>query len=174
MASSRVKTLPGCGVAVCAGIGCAGAGLSAAGLSTGMSIDNITANENGFSCVNPFTPKIIVFPPKNSNKLIISLNAKQNWHSGRVNAKSMLSSAPKGGIENLLAWKALRKQCENSERSAAASFDLHRNRENRRAFSWNPLQCSDVFKDRDSGCAENLMGQKIARGTVIDTRRVDA
>ena len=86
----------------------------------------------------------------------------------------MLSSAPKGGIENLLAWKALRKQCKNSERSAAASFDLHRNRESRRAFSGNPLQCSDVFKDRDSGCAENLMGQKIARGTVIDTRRVDA
>jgi hypothetical protein len=78
----------------------------------------------------------------------------------------MLSSALKGGIESLLAWKALRKQCKNSERSAAASFDLHRNRENRRAFRGPLLEGSDVFKDREVGCAENLMGQKIARGTL--------
>ena len=64
MALSRVKTFPGCGAAVCDSISCAGAGLSAAGLSTGISVANITANENSSSCSDSFLKKIIVSPKK--------------------------------------------------------------------------------------------------------------
>jgi hypothetical protein len=67
MASSRVKTLPGCGAAVCAGKGCGCAGASAAGLSAGINIVNIPGNENSASCINSLRKKIIASPQKYSH-----------------------------------------------------------------------------------------------------------
>ena len=72
-----------------------------------------------------------------------------------------------------MCCSVLRKQCKDPEWSAASTFDLHRNRENRCAFGRKLFQGSDVFEDRDIACSENLMGQKIPRRTVIDARRVD-